>query len=109
VQPYAGGGIALINWSFAESGDFARSITRQIFRDEHYKASGVGFGPVLLGGLRVAGEAMAFGLEGRYQRARGSFGPLFAGVVEPDIDLGGWTLSLTAGWRIGTPRPAIRR
>lgn len=109
VQPYAGGGIALINWSFTESGDFARSTTRQIFRNERYTASGAAVGPVLLAGLRVAGEAMAFGLEGRYQRARGSFGSAFAGVVQPDIDLGGWTLSVTAGWRLGKPRPAIRR
>jgi hypothetical protein len=109
VQPYAGGGIALINWSFAESGDFAPPNTRQMFRNEDFSASGVSIGPVLLGGLRVAGESMAFGLEGRYQRAQGSFGPVFAHTANPDIDLGGWTLSLTAGRRIGKAPPAIRR
>jgi len=100
VQPYAGGGVAVINWRFSEAGDFALS-NRLIFRDEQYEATGNAIGPVVLAGLRVSGESMAFGFEGRYQRARGGFGPAFARVQNPDIDLGGWTLSLTAGWRFG--------
>ena len=100
VQPYAGGGIALIAWRFSESGDFALSNGR-VFRDEEYQATGSAVGPVLVFGMRVAGDRLAFGAEGRYQKARGSFGPSFARVVDPDIDLDGWTLGVTAGVRIG--------
>ena len=100
VQPYAGGGIALIAWRFSESGDFALSNGR-VFRDEEYQATGSAVGPVLVFGMRVAGDRLAFGAEGRYQKARGSFGPSFARVVDPDIDLDGWTLGVTAGLRIG--------
>jgi hypothetical protein len=109
VQPYAGGGVAMINWRFSESGDFATTAGRPIFRNETYTATGNGWGPVMLAGFRVTGDRAVFGFEGRYQRARGSFGPLFARVVNPDIDLGGWTLSLTAGLRFGPRPPAIRR
>lgn len=99
VQPYAGGGLAFIHWSFSESGDFA-SQTGPIFRGEAYEATGLAVGPVLLVGLRVAGDTLAFGVEGRHQRARGSFGPAFARVQDPDIDLDGWTLQFTAGMRL---------
>jgi hypothetical protein len=99
VQPYAGGGVAVINWRFSESGDFVAS-DRTVFRGEAYSAKGNAVGPVALAGLRVSGDTLAFGLEGRYQKARGSFGPVFARLREPDIDLGGWTLLLTAGMRL---------
>ena len=102
VQPYIGGGLAFIRWRFSESGDFAAASRRTIFRDEEYTATGSALGPVVLAGLRaVTGDTLAFGLEGRYQRARGSFGPVFARVVDPDIDFGGWTMLVTAGMRFG--------
>ena len=100
VQPYAGGGIAWIKWRFSESGDFATPSGR-IFRDELHAATGSAIGPVMVFGMRVAGDTMAFGVESRYQHASGSFGPEFARVVNPDIDLDGWTLQVTAGMRLG--------
>ncbi len=100
VQPYVGAGLAMVNWSFSESGDFVNANGR-VFRNEQYSAAGSAFGPVMLLGLRVAGERVAYGLEGRYQRARGSFGPSFAHVRDPDIDLHGWTVQVTAGMRFG--------
>ena len=102
VQPYIGGGVALFRWQFAESGDFATASRRTIFRDEHYTARGNAIGPVVLGGMRVVtGDRLAFGLEGRYQRARGMFGPVFARQLNPELDLGGWTLLGTGGLRFG--------
>ena len=102
VQPYIGGGLAVISWRFSESGDFATSSRRTIFRGEEYTATGKATGLVVLAGLRaVTGERLAFGVEARYHRARGSFGPVFARVVEPDIDFGGLTLLATAGMRFG--------
>lgn len=100
VQPYVGGGVAVIPWEFRESGDFA-SPGGTIFRGERYTASGLAIGPVVLFGLRVSGDTLALGLEGRYQKARGSFGPAFARVVGPDLDLDGWTIASTIGLRFG--------
>lgn len=100
VQPYLGGGLAVVNWGFSESGDFVNADGR-VFRDEQYSATGSAFGPVMLLGLRVAGDRIAYGVEGRYQRARGSFGPSFAHVRDPDLDLHGWSVQATAGRRFG--------
>jgi len=100
VKPYLGGGIALITWRFSESGDFVNA-NQQRFRNESYSTVGTAIGPVMLLGLRLAGNTVAYGIEGRYHRARGSFGPSFAHVRDPDIDLGGWTVLATAGLRFG--------
>lgn len=100
VRPYVGGGIALITWGFSESGDFVNA-NQQRFRNESYSAAGAAIGPAMLLGLRMAGTTVAYGIEGRYHRARGSFGPSFAHVRDPDIDLGGWTVLATAGLRFG--------
>ena len=100
VQPYAGGGVAVIMWRFTEAGDLV-TPDRVVFRNEQHAATGRALGPVVLLGLRVAGETMAFGVEGRYQRARGSFAPVFARVRNADIDLGGWVIQGTAGLRFG--------
>lgn len=98
VQPYAGGGLAVIRWRFTESGDFA--ARGSLFRDEHYDKTGATVGPVILFGLRVAGDTLAFGLEGRHHRATGSFGPAFARVRDAEIDLHGWTIDGTIGLRL---------
>ena len=102
VQPYIGGGLVVINWQFSESGDFATPARRTVFRNEHYSANGNATGVTLLAGLRtVTLDKFAFGIEARYQRARGHFGPVFARQVDPDLDLGGLTLLATAGMRFG--------
>ena len=102
VQPYIGGGVAVINWHFSESGDFAAATRRTIFRGEKYSATGSAPGVTLLAGMRaVTRDTYAFGIEARYQRARGHFGPVFARQVNPDLDLGGLTLLVTAGMRFG--------
>ncbi len=102
VQPYVGGGVAIVRWRFSESGDFAASNRPTIFRGEEYSATGNAIGPVVVAGLRaVTGDTLAFGVEARYHRARGTFGPAFARVVDPDIDFGGLTLLATAGLRFG--------
>ena len=99
VQPYAGGGVAVINWRFTESGDFA--WPHAMFRDEQFTAVGNAIGPLAVVGLRVARDRFTYGFEGRLQSARGSFGPAFGHVFDPDIDLGGWTMQVTTGMRFG--------
>ena len=100
VQPYVGGGVAVINWRFTESGDFAWPNI-PVFRGEQFTAIGNAIGPLALVGLRVAGDRFAYGVEGRLQSARGSFGDTFGHVWNPDIDLGGWTVQFTTGMRFG--------
>jgi len=102
VQPYIGGGLVVINWQFSESGDFAAATRRTIFRNEQYSANGNAPGAILLAGMRaVAEDRYAVGIEARYQRARGHLGSVFARQVNPDLDLGGLSLLVTAGMRFG--------
>ncbi len=55
---------------------------------------------VMVFGLRVVDERLAIGIEGRHQRAQGSFGPDFARVRDAELDLHGWTLHGTIGLRL---------
>jgi hypothetical protein len=96
IQPYVGGGIGLINWKYTEEGEFIDfNAGLEIFEDR-FEESGSNVGPVVLGGIRYAGEAFSTGFEIRYQHASGDLGPEFAA---PKIDLGGWTYNFTAGVR----------
>jgi hypothetical protein len=102
VQPYFGGGLGVINWRYSEFGEFVDFQRRNaIFRDQ-YVASGNQIGPVYLGGIRFAGDAMSGGFEIRYQSADADLADDFVRVA-PDlrIDLGGWTYQFTVGWRFG--------
>jgi hypothetical protein len=96
VQPYFGGGLGLISWRYSEIGEFIDfNAGRQIF-DGRYVNDGTAVGPVVLGGIRFAGDAFSSGFEIRYQRASGDLDQDFAA---PQIDLGGWTYNFTAGFR----------
>jgi hypothetical protein len=99
VQPYAGGGLAVIRFHFLESGDFA--ARGSLSRDEHFEMTRTAVGPVVVFGLRVVGERLSLGMEGRHQRARGSFGPVFARIRDAEIDLDGWSINGTIGLRVG--------
>jgi hypothetical protein len=96
IQPYVGGGIGLINWQYTEEGEFVDfNAGREIF-NARFEDSGTNVGPIVLGGIRYAGDAFSTGFEIRYQHASGDLGPDFAA---PKIDLGGWTYNFTAGVR----------
>ncbi|PYR76195.1 MAG: hypothetical protein DMF87_18720 [Acidobacteria bacterium] len=96
-QPYLGGGLGVINWRYAESGQFVDTSTNAIFNNS-YAASGTATGPVGMGGIRFAGDSVATGFEIRYQKAQADLAPPFAG---PKIDLGGWSYLFTVGARFG--------
>ena len=102
VQPYFGGGLGVFNWRYSEAGEFVDFDQRNaIFRDQ-FVASGSATGPIVLGGLRFAGDAMSGGFEVRYHSAAADLGSQFSGPeLEPRIDLGGWTYQFTVGWRFG--------
>jgi hypothetical protein len=103
VQPYFGAGLGIFNWRYSESGEFVDFGTtpRTIFRDS-FVASGSETGPVALGGIRFAADAVSAGFEVRYQSADAPLGSEFALIAdEPRIDLGGWTYQFTLGFRFG--------
>jgi hypothetical protein len=99
-QPYIGGGLGVFMWRYHESGEFIdfAPTPPMIFDDtETYKASGTSVGPILLGGYRYAFDNLSVGGELRYQWGAGDLDPLvFAGSK---IDLGGWTIHGTFGFR----------
>ena len=102
VQPYFGAGIGLVNWRYSESGEFVDFQNRNAIFREQYAASGSETGPIVLGGLRFAGDTVSAGAEIRYHSAAADLGSRFAGPVrEPRIDLGGWTYQFTMGLRFG--------
>jgi len=68
-----------------------------IFRDQ-FVDSGSTTGPIILGGIRFAGEALSAGGEIRYQSADADLSDDFLGSK---IDLGGWTYQFTVGVRFG--------
>jgi hypothetical protein len=103
VQPYFGAGLGVFAWRYSESGEFVDFATQPstVFRDQ-FVASGSETGPVALGGIRFAGDALSGGFEIRYHSADAALGSEFAVIAdEPRIDLGGWTYLFTVGWRFG--------
>jgi hypothetical protein len=102
VQPYFGGGLSVINWRYSESGEFVDFSRRNaIFRDQ-FVASGNETGPVILGGIRFAGDTVSAGGEVRYHSATGDLGTSFGSTrANPTIDLGGWTYQFNIGLRFG--------
>ena len=96
IQPYVGGGLAVINWKYRESGEFIDfNAGREIFVDT-FEATGNSTGAIVLGGVRFAGRRFTAGGEFRYQHASGD---LPNGFSAPRIDLGGWTYNFTVGAR----------
>ena len=47
-QPYAGGGLSILNFKYSETGQFVDTNTRELFNAQ-YKASGTTLGAILLG------------------------------------------------------------
>jgi hypothetical protein len=96
VQPYIGGGLAIINWRYSESGEFIDfRAGRVLFRDR-FVADGNTTGPVALGGVRFVSTNFSAGFEIRFHGADDDLDERFAG---PTIDLGGWTYQGTVGVR----------
>jgi hypothetical protein len=99
IQPYIGAGVALINWRYSEFGDFVDfGSPGLVVRPGTFVADGTEVAPVVLAGVRLAGDVLTFGGEVRYQRAAADLGADFAG---PKLDLGGWTYQATFGFRFG--------
>jgi hypothetical protein len=102
VEPYIGGGVAIINYRYAEEGDFVDATDPNnlgIF-SATYTHSGWAVGPQIVGGLRVPFGAYFFGGEYRYQWARGSLPTTGDNAFLSDrVDLGASTFQVTFGVR----------
>lgn len=97
IEPYIGAGIGIFNWRYTETGefvDFEDNIFRATFKD-----SGATVGPIILFGVRATvADAVPIGGELRWQKAEGDLDPEI-GFLGDKIDLGGWTLNFTVGFR----------
>lgn len=96
VQPYIGAGVGVVSWRYSEIGEFIDFGARNTIFEDGFVKTGANAGPIVLGGLRFAGDTASAGFEVRYQRALGDLDEAFAA---PKIDLGGWTYNFTAGIR----------
>jgi opacity protein-like surface antigen len=99
IEPYVGGGVALINWRYSEVGEFVDFSDDSIFRNQ-YVASGNQLGGVILAGLRAPfADVWLVGGEVRYQRAAGDTDAANTGLLGDKLDLGGWSANFTLGVR----------
>jgi hypothetical protein len=93
VQPYIGGGLAILAWRYSESGEFVNfNAGEEIFRAT-YEDSGNETAPVFFGGVRVpVGEHFLVGGEFRWHGGKATLDPSqdFAGRT---LDLSGYTTS----------------
>ena len=94
VQPYVGAGLGVTKWNYSEIGEFIGE--NDLIFDGEFEADGWSTGFLFLGGVRFATSSAVFGGEFRYQTGEGELPTDFFGSV---IDLGGWTLQGTLGFR----------
>ena len=93
VEPYIGGGLAVLNWRYQESGQWVDPSDNSIFTGT-FTGSGTATGPLVLGGVRFPVGPWAFGGEVRWQAAKGEL-PADQDFAGPKIDLGGVTYTAT--------------
>jgi hypothetical protein len=96
VQPYIGGGVAILAWRYSETGEWVApddSLFRATYEDSGNKA-----GPVLLGGVRFGSDVMFAGGEFRYQAAKADLDPDVE-FASRRLDLGGYQWLFTFGVR----------
>ena len=95
IEPYIGGGVAIINWHYSESGEFVDFTDGSTFNDT-FEASGTSVGPTILGGVRIPIGSWNVGGEIRWQDAKGDL-PSNLGFAGDKIDLGGFNYLVTFG------------
>jgi len=88
-EPYIGGGLAILNWRYQESGDWVDPSDATIFRAT-FAGDGTATGPMILGGVKFPVGPWAFGGEVRWQDAKGNL-PTDQEFAGSKIDLGGFT------------------
>jgi len=102
IQPYVGGGIAVLAWRYSESGQFVDYTppvgpTPPIF-SATFVGSGTAIGPVVLAGFRVPMGPISPGFEVRYQGGEGNL-PNNQSFSGTKIDLSGMNYLFTLNIR----------
>ena len=97
MQPYIGGGVAVLAWRYSEVGEFVDFSDFSIFRGT-FVGSGTKAAPLVVGGVRFPIGSLDVGGEIRYQQAEAELptGEGFAGSI---IDLGGVSYLMTLNIR----------
>ncbi len=95
VQPYVGGGVAVLNWKYTESGEFVDFNNRnEVFRDT-FTDDGNETTAVFVGGVRFAlSDAVLLGAEFRYQGGTAELDPA-KGFAGSELDLGAYITQAT--------------
>ena len=94
VQPYIGGGVALLNWKYTEDGEFVDDNTREIIAGR-FTDDGNVVGPLVMAGVRFAlSDAVMLGGEVRYQGGKADLDPS-QGFAGDRLDLGGYSTQVT--------------
>lgn len=100
IEPYVGVGVGIFNWRYTEIGEFIDEdgfIFSNV--DDPFDKDGTSVGPVILGGVRApVGDVWSIGGEIRWQKAEGD-GLFDEGFLGDKIDLGGFSYSVTFGFR----------
>lgn len=99
VQPYVGGGVALVNWRYSESGEFIDFNNRgEVFRDR-FVDNGNTIAPVAVAGVRFGGmDGLGVGGEFRYQGGKADLDSSL-GFAGDELDLGGYSWVFTVNLR----------
>ena len=103
VQPYFGGGLGICSaWRYSESGEFVDFRGRTRSSATSSSPSGTATGPVVLGGIRFAGDAVSAGGEVRYHSADARSGTALLDRPGESADRSRrLDLQFTIGWRFG--------
>jgi len=96
AEPYVGAGLVAIRYRYSEVGDFV-DANGDVF-PERYVAEGVAVGPTVFGGVRGVVDRYTVGGEVRWQKAEGT-GLFEKGFLGDKLDLGGWNVNFTFGFR----------
>jgi len=95
-QPYVGAGLGVYFWHYSESGEFVDFVDGSIFRDT-FADSGTSVGPVAVFGAR--GRVSSNALIGGEARLQWGKGDLSKDFLSDTIDLGGYSVLVTFGYR----------
>jgi opacity protein-like surface antigen len=91
VQPYVGGGVALLNWRYSEEGEFVDFNNRGDVFVDRFVDDGWVTAPVGLAGVRFRLSVnVMMGGEFRYQAGKADLDPSL-GFAGDTLDLGGYT------------------
>ncbi len=100
IEPYVGGGVAILNWRYTEIGDFVNVTdpNNPIIVNGEFTGNGTAVAPTALGGIRFPVGAARLGFEYRYNWGEANL-PTDQGFAGTKINLAGSSYLFTIGVR----------